>query len=93
MKKIVLWPSYFDIRLKRREGRRVPKSLAVNAPTVEELAIAAKNLGLSPEVEHSKSYPSTPWVKGRVFVSKTCSKQETIRKVGMTLKTAKSGQS
>jgi signal recognition particle subunit SRP19 len=86
MKRLVLWPSYFDSRLTRKEGRRVPKSLSVESPTIEELAEAAKTLDLNPEVEPDKAYPSTPWVKGRLYVSKLQSKQEIIKKVGGLLK-------
>ncbi len=93
MKKIVLWPSYFDGKLMKKMGRRVPKKLAVNSPTVEELASAAKSIDLKPEVEHSKAFPSTPWIKGRIFVSKKYSKQETIRKVGAVLKKMRTDQS
>ncbi len=93
MKKVFLWPTYFDVGLTKKMGRRVPKHLAVDSPTIEELVTAAKRLGLKPEVEYSKAFPSTPWVKGRVFVSKTHTKQELIRKVASVLKTIRDGQS
>lgn len=93
MKRIVLWPSYFDIKVSKKRGRRLSKNLAVEAPTVEEVVAAAKTMGLDPEVEYSKAFPSAPWVKGRVFVSKTNSKQEIIRKIGTVLKRRRRGQS
>ncbi len=41
---IVLYPAYFDLKRSRQEGRRVPKSLAVDGPTAEEIEKAAKAL-------------------------------------------------
>src|SRR2546428_11998440 len=66
---IVLYPAYFDLKRTRQEGRRVPKSLAVDGPTAEEIEKAAKALGLSPKVEADRAYPSSHWRKeGRVLV-------------------------
>jgi signal recognition particle subunit SRP19 len=93
MKRMVLWPSYFDSRLSEKQGRRAPKNLAVSTPNVDEVAEAANNLGLEAEVDKSKAFPSTPWIKGRVSVLKKFSKQETIRKVGTILKEGRSDQS
>ena len=36
-KPVVIYPEYFDHRLKRSEGRKVPLSEAVKSPKVEEL--------------------------------------------------------
>src|SRR2546428_10368149 len=66
---IVLYPAYFDLKRTRQEGRRVPKSLAVDGPTAEEIEKAAKALGLSPKIEADRAYPSSHWRKeGRVLV-------------------------
>jgi signal recognition particle subunit SRP19 len=92
MKRIVLWPSYFDSKLSKKMGRRVLKSVGVERPTVEELASAAHELGLEPEIDHSKRFPSAPWAKGCVYVSKRYPKQETIRKVGVLLKGVRGDQ-
>ena len=43
---IVLYPAYFDLGRSRAAGRRVAKKWAVESPTVEEIASAAKALGL-----------------------------------------------
>ncbi len=45
-KPVVLYPAYFDLKRSREEGRRVPKALAVDGPTTEEIEKAAKALGL-----------------------------------------------
>jgi len=89
---IVLYPAYFDVKRSRQEGRRVPKSLAVDGPTAEEIGKAAKALGLSPKVEPDKAYPSSHWRKeGRVLVKAEYYKTSVIRKVAERIKGARQG--
>ena len=88
---IILWPSYFDSRKKRSNGRRVPKSLAVEKPTVEELFKAVNSLGLEATILADKSYPSNWWEhEGCVSVEKSLSKTDLISKVAPKLKAIKS---
>ncbi len=69
-KRVVLYPEYFDSRLSRGKGRRVPKDLAVKAPTPEEIARVAREQGFEAYVEPAK-YPRVWWSsKGRVIVEK-----------------------
>jgi len=66
---LVIWPQYFDRTLTRQEGRRVPKKFAVDKPSLEQLAKAAKSLHLNPVIENMAVYPSQPWKqKGRLLV-------------------------
>ena len=84
---LVLWPSYFDSARSRARGRRVPKSMAVQNPTSEELFAAVKTLGLSAKVHAGKSYPGSWWEKGGcVSVEKSLKKTELIGKVAPRLK-------
>ena len=88
---IILWPSYFDSRKKRSGGRRVPKSLAVEKPTVEEIFKAVKSLGLEAIILEDKAYPSNWWEhEGCVSVEKSLTKTELISKVAPKLKAIKS---
>ncbi len=88
---IILWPSYFDSRKKRSSGRRVPKSLAVEKPTVEELFKAVNSLGLEVTILADKAYPSNWWEhEGCVSVEKSLPKTELISKVATKLKAIKS---
>lgn len=69
--KIILYPLYFDSSVSRLHGRRLPKKYAVEKPTSEAIAKAAKSLGLNPVWEKESVHPSTPWKKeGRVLVDK-----------------------
>ena len=89
---IVLYPAYFDLKRTRQEGRRVPKSLAVDGPTAEEIETAAKALGLSPKIEADRAYPSSHWRKeGRVLVKADYYKTSVIRKVAERIKGARQG--
>ncbi|MCK5309430.1 MAG: signal recognition particle protein Srp19 [Thermoplasmata archaeon] len=88
---MILWPSYFDSRKKRSSGRRVPKSLAVEKPTVEELFKAVNSLGLEVTILADKAYPSNWWEhEGCVSVEKSLPKTELISKVATKLKAIKS---
>ncbi|GAD51588.1 signal recognition particle [Halarchaeum acidiphilum MH1-52-1] len=65
----VIWPAYFDATLSRREGRRVPRSLAVDDPTVDEIAQAVGQVGYDAVIEREKAYPRRGWTEsGRVLV-------------------------
>lgn len=87
-KKTVLWPVYFDSSKKRREGRKVPKNIAVPNPTLSELQTAAERLRLKPEAELDVAYPATPWRKiGRIWVEKKGAKAQTLKKTAKEIAT------
>ncbi len=56
---IIIWTVFFDSSRSRNLGRKVPKSLAIKCPTVEELEEAVKELGFEYEVYRDKKYPKT----------------------------------
>ncbi len=87
---IVLYPAYFDLGRTRARGRRVAKKWAVDSPTLEEITAAAKSLGLEPQVEASKAFPSTPWRhEGRVLVRADFYKTSIVQKVAHKIKDAR----
>ncbi len=87
---IVLYPAYFDQSRSREEGRRVAKRWAVESPTAQEVAAAAKALGLQPQLEEGKAFPSTPWKKeGRVLVRADYFKTSIVQKVAQRIKEAR----
>ena len=84
---LILWPSYFDSTRSRASGRRVPKSLAVQNPTSEEILAAVKAIGLKATLHPDKSYPAFWWEHGGcVSVEKSLAKTELISKVAPRLK-------
>lgn len=65
----VIWPAYLDAAKSRREGRRVPVDLAVEAPTPDEIAEAVGQVGYDAVIERDVAYPRQPWTRtGRVRV-------------------------
>ena len=84
---ITLWPEYFDAKRTRAEGRRLPKSLCVDNPSLDIIAKAAMILDLEYEVLDSKCYPKAPRAGHgcvKVEKGKIC-KTALLRKVGETL--------
>ncbi|MCG2863739.1 MAG: signal recognition particle subunit SRP19/SEC65 family protein [Vulcanisaeta sp.] len=59
----IVWTVYFDSTKSRKNGRKVPRSIAVKAPTIDELVKAATNLGLEFEVYNDKKHPAS-WFEG-----------------------------
>ena len=77
--KAIIWPAYFDSAKTRNDGRRVPKTLGIPSPRVQEVNEAAQALGLTHELVVDVEYPKTPWLKtGMVLVKKKGSKNQTI---------------
>lgn len=79
---VVLWPRYFDRRLSRAQGRRVPSDLAVREPDAKWIESAAKKAGFDATLEESATDPRVPYrTGGRVVLSGKGDKEATIRKV------------
>ncbi|AFK50487.1 signal recognition particle protein Srp19 [Thermogladius calderae 1633] len=85
-RKVVIYPHYIDCSSTRSEGRRVPKSLCVPNPTLEEIEKAARRLGFEVEVEADKKYPRMWRKAGRVVVNKVFSKTRLLKLISMELK-------
>jgi signal recognition particle subunit SRP19 len=69
--KYVIYPLYFDRSVSRLQGRKVPQKHAVEKPSLENIAKAAKSLGLNPILEKNATHSSTPWKReGRILVEK-----------------------
>ncbi|MED5231611.1 MAG: signal recognition particle subunit SRP19/SEC65 family protein [Candidatus Thermoplasmatota archaeon] len=91
-----VWTGYFDSRLSRSEGRRVPKEAAISTPTLEAVAWAARAAGITrmrrkPETSH----PSRPFTQeGRLEISKkdalsstgADSKEGVLQSIGIRLR-------
>jgi signal recognition particle subunit SRP19 len=84
--KAILWPAYFDSAKTRKEGRRVPKNLAVQSPKILEITEAVVKLGLKHEVAAEAGFPKNPWVKaGMIMVEKKGTKEQVIKKIAKQL--------
>ena len=85
-KPTVIYPEYFDIKLKRSEGRKVPASEAVKSPSIDELSIILSNLGC--DFQLSKGCHPGNWSNagGSLKVNVDYSKTQLIHKLGSSLK-------
>jgi len=91
--KIIIWSAYFDLTKTRKEGRRVPKSLAVQSPKILEVQEAAQKLGLEFEVVADKGYSKMPWSKtGMLLVEKKGSKEQIISRIAKQVLKARNEQ-
>jgi len=82
MDKIKVWPVYLDYNKTRKEGRRIPKNIAVPDPKLSEIKEACIKLGLEPFIEEDKRYPRSWWEKsGRVVLKKNGSKTKILREI------------
>jgi signal recognition particle subunit SRP19 len=69
--KYVIYPLYFDRTVSRLKGRKVSQKHAVEKPSLETIAKAAKSLGFNPILEKNATHSSTPWKKeGRILIEK-----------------------
>ena len=85
-KPVVIYPEYFDYRLKLSEGRKVPLSEAVKSPKIEELSGILSTLGCDFQISKA-SHPGN-WFKneGSLKVNADFSKTQLIHKLGSSLK-------
>ena len=91
--KAIIWPIYFDINKSRAEGRRVPKSQAVQSPKILEIKEAADKLSLQNELNIEAHYPKNPWAKtGMLLVEKNEPKEKIIQKLAKQLVKIKNQQ-
>jgi signal recognition particle subunit SRP19 len=83
---IIIWPAYFDLDKTRAKGRMVPRSLAVQSPTAEEIYEVCVMMKRSPVLEEKKKIPSATWSRpGRVLIKKEGAKLKTLREIAISL--------
>lgn len=78
----VIWPVYLDSTKSRKQGRRIPRSIAVESPKLQEIEQATRLLGYVTQVKLDSAYPKMGWEKkGCVLVEKRDSKNKVLRKI------------
>ena len=86
---LVIYPEYFDSRLARAEGRRLPAAECVKSPTTEELATLAKGMGLAPTAEGASHPAHWSADRGRLRLAYGGPKAELLHQLGAKLKEAR----
>lgn len=94
--KMIIWTRYFDSKLSRSEGRRVPKEASIPNPSLDAIVWAARDVGLSKMKRDSEaSHPSRPHNnEGRLILStqeaisvtKAESKEGVMQSIGLRLR-------
>jgi signal recognition particle subunit SRP19 len=88
-KRIILWLDYFNSKLSRKDGRKVPLYLAVGSPTMDELVESVTKLGLITEPVKAK-YPKRSFIEsGYVSINKGGRKNDLLKEVSRTLGTVR----
>ncbi|GAB6878493.1 signal recognition particle subunit SRP19 [Halorubrum gandharaense] len=67
----VIYPAYLDADVSRNEGRRVPLDMAVEEPTVDEIAKAVQQVGYDAVIERDMTYSREFEPRGAVVVKGT----------------------
>ena len=77
--KMTIWTGYFDIRTSRSEGRRVPKEASIPNPSLDAIAWAARDAGITKMKRDAEvSHPARPYSKeGRLILSTADAKNST----------------
>ena len=94
--KMTIWTRYFDSKLSRSEGRRVPKEASIPSPSLDSIVWAARDIGLSKmKRDADASHPSRPYSKeGRLILStkeaisltNADSKEGVMKSIGLRLR-------
>jgi len=86
-----IYPAYLDSSRSRSTGRRVPRSLAVEKPRLEEIVEAARKLGLEVKAKENAKYPRAWWSgEGCALVKKRWPKEELLRKIAYKIREERS---
>ena len=94
--KMIIWTRYFDSKLSRSQGRRVPKEASIPNPSLDAIVWAAREAGLSKmKRDIEASHPSRPHSnEGRLILStqeamaviKAESKEGVMQSIGLRLR-------
>jgi len=94
--KMIIWTRYFDSKLSRSEGRRVPKEASIPNPNLDAIVWAARDVGLSKMKRDTEArHPSRPHNnEGRLILStqeaisvtKAESKEGVMQSIGLRLR-------
>ena len=94
--KMKIWTRYFDSKLSRSEGRRVPKEASIPNPSLEAIIWASRDAGISKmKREEHLSHPSRPYSKEGMLIlsskdalqaTRAESKEGVLQSIGLRLR-------
>jgi signal recognition particle subunit SRP19 len=84
---MIIYPSYIDSGLSKKEGRKIPKKLGVTSPKAQEILKALRVLGEEATLEKDASYPKRWWEKeGRVVISVKGGKKTLLKRTAKEIR-------
>ncbi len=90
MKDYIIWPAYLDKKLSKKDGRKLPKNLAVENPNLDEIKKALDTIKIKYELEKNLKYPKDQGKVerniGRFLVEKKFSKNEILKKISKEIR-------
>ncbi len=89
---LIFWPQYFDKNRTISQGRRLPKNLAIEKITLEDIEKAVNALGYEYRIENTPKYPKTWWDNpGRILIdSKGKKKRKMLFEIAKQIRKIKS---
>jgi len=92
--KVVVWPASLDSSKTRRQGRKLVKGQAVQAPRLDELIEASKRLSLEVESTPHKARPEIWWEKsGYLIFPRPENKNELLRSLASEVRKIRAAKS
>ncbi|MFQ3321217.1 MAG: signal recognition particle subunit SRP19/SEC65 family protein [Candidatus Poseidoniales archaeon] len=95
-RKMRIWTRYFDSKLSRSNGRRVPKEASIPNPSLDAIIWAARDAGISKmKREEDAKHPSRPFSKEGMLIlstkdalesTKAESKEGVLQSIGLRLR-------
>jgi len=90
LKDYIIWPAYLDKKLSKKDGRKLPKNLAVENPNLDEIKKALDTIKIKYELEKNLKYPKDQGKVerniGRFLVEKKFSKNEILKKISKEIR-------
>jgi len=83
----IIWPAYIDASKTRRGGRRIPKNIAIDNPSIQEIYLVAQAFKYNPIINSSARYSRAWWESpGYVKVIKKEKKKRMLQKIALGIK-------
>jgi signal recognition particle subunit SRP19 len=86
--KSIIWPANIDSTKTRKEGRKLPKTIAVDSPKLSEIQKVSQDLGLNFEMVDDAARPNNWWEKtGYLIIERgNKSKSSLLKEISLKIK-------
>ena len=82
-----IWPAYIDGSKTRRSGRKIPRKIAIEHPTIREIYLVAQAFKYEPKMNSTARYSRAWWEEpGYVKIIKKDKKIKALQKIALGIK-------